>query len=95
MNSILDHTYILKSQNRLTDKHRKALSIIEQFGGHLLELIKEVLDLANIEAGNLELLLGNGNLSHLLQSVTDIMQTRARAEGLRFITVTADERRLR
>ncbi|MCP4406194.1 MAG: hypothetical protein GY807_00200 [Gammaproteobacteria bacterium] len=67
-------------------------------------MINEVLDLAKVEAGNLELYATDINLPDLLQEVVDIMQTRAKAKGLHFSSewlsniptmVIADERRIR
>jgi signal transduction histidine kinase len=55
LNSVLGYAQILKKQEDLSQKHRKALNIIEKSGEHLLGLINEVLDLAKIEAGTLEL----------------------------------------
>ncbi len=104
LNSILGYAQVLKNQDELPAKHRKALSIIEQSGEHLLRLINEILDLAKVEAGALELRAVDFNLPRLLQSVTDIMRARAQAKGLAFAnewfsdipaTVRADEHRLR
>jgi len=54
--------------NTLTEEQSGGLEIIKQSGLHLLELINEVLDLAKIESGNLEL-----NYSHV--SVKDACET--------------------
>ncbi len=80
------------------------MDIIEHSGEHLLGLINEVLDLAKVEAGTLELRPTNFHLPHLLENVSDIMRTRAQAKGLVFASewltalpemVRADERRIR
>ncbi len=104
LNAVLGYTQILKSQGRLVAKQKKALDIIEHSGEHLLGLINEVLDLAKVEAGTLELRPTNFHLLHLLENVADIMRTRAQAKGLVFVSewlselpvmVRSDERRLR
>jgi signal transduction histidine kinase len=104
LNAILGYIQILKNQGNLSAKQKKVLGTIEHSGEHLLELINEVLDLAKVEGGTLELRPSNFNLPRLLENVSDIMRTRARAKGLAFInewlsepptTVRADERRLR
>jgi CheY-like chemotaxis protein len=80
------------------------MDIIEHSGEHLLGLINEVLDLAKVEAGTLELRPTNFHLPRLLENVSDIMRTRAQAKGLAFssewltelpLMVRADERRIR
>jgi PAS domain S-box-containing protein len=104
LNSVLGYAQILKKQEDLSQKHRKALNIIEKSGKHLLGLINEILDLAKIEAGTLELEATKFNLPGLLEEVADIMGMRARNKDLSFTherqseiptLVRADERRLR
>ncbi len=104
LNAVLGYAQILKNQGSLSAKQKKALETIEHSGEHLLGLINEVLDLAKVEAGTLELQPSNFNLPRLLENVADVMRTRAQAKGLAFISewlselptmVRTDERRLR
>ena len=104
LNSVLGYAQILRSQDALSAKQQKALGIIEQAGEHLLGLINEVLDLAKVEAGTLELHPAPFRLPRLLQGVVDAIGTRAQQKGLAFShewvtqlpeVVRADERRLR
>ncbi len=104
LNSVLGYAQILRSQEGLSAKQRKALSIIEHSGEHLRGLIDEILDLAKIEAGTLEIQPANFHLPRLLHSVADSMRARTQDKGLAFMnewfseiptTVRADERRLR
>lgn len=57
LNSILGISEILLEQIRgpLNDYQQKSVQVIEASGGHLLELIKDILDLSKIAAGKLEL----------------------------------------
>ncbi len=57
LNAILGLTEGLLEQTRgpLNERQQSSLRIVEASGRHLLELINEVLDLARIEAGRLEL----------------------------------------
>lgn len=104
LNSVLGYAQILRQHGTLLPKQRKALSIIEQSGEHLLGLINEILDLAKIEAGTLELNPSKVSLPQLLQNVVDSMRARAQGKGLSFssewlseipYSIKADERRLR
>ncbi|MGH8563839.1 MAG: CHASE domain-containing protein [Gammaproteobacteria bacterium] len=104
LNSVLGYTQLLRSQGGLSEEQRKALRVIHGAGEHLLELIEDVLDMAKIEAGALELQLGELDLTELLDGVTEAMRTRAEAKGLTFTrvdlsdlskAVRADGRRLR
>ncbi len=104
LNSVLGYTQLLRSQGGLSEEQRKALHVIHGAGEHLLGLIEDVLDMAKIEAGTLELQLGELDLQELLGGVTEAMRTRAEAKGLTFTrvdlsdlskAVRADGRRLR
>jgi signal transduction histidine kinase len=87
MNSVLGYAQLLRSQVGLSEDQRKALNIIQASGEHLLGLIEDVLDMAKIEAGALELQLGELDLQELLGGVTEAMRTRAEAKGLTFTHV--------
>ena len=55
MNSVLGYAQLLRSQVGLSADQTKALNIIQASGEHLLGLIEDILDMAKIEAGTLEL----------------------------------------
>ncbi|MGF1460903.1 MAG: PAS domain S-box protein [Leptolyngbyaceae cyanobacterium] len=57
LNAILGMTESLKEQifGTVSDRQQKALNTIENSGTHLLELINDILDVAKIEAGQLEI----------------------------------------
>lgn len=104
LNSVLGYAQILRQQGGLLPNQDKALNIIEQSGEHLLGLINEILDLAKIEAGTLQLCPSDINLPRLLQNIVDSMGQRALDKGLTFTceglgelpgTFATDERRLR
>ena len=104
LNSILGYAQLLKMQSLDTRRQIKALDTIEQSGEHLLNLINEILDLSKIEAGQLQLQPEDFNLRQLLDSLSDIMQTRAECKGLQLKTmyqfnaslwINSDEQRLR
>ncbi|MGF1612879.1 MAG: ATP-binding protein [Gammaproteobacteria bacterium] len=104
LNSVLGYAQILKRQGALSEKQRKALDIIEHSGEHLLGLINEVLDLAKVEAGTLQLRSVSFHLPRLLEALGESMRARAESKALSFSqewitalpeTVRGDERRLR
>ncbi|MBN1877986.1 MAG: response regulator [Anaerolineae bacterium] len=103
LNGILGYAQILKRNTMLTEAHLHGLNVIEESGYHLLSLINDVLDLAKVEAGRIELDEVDFSLPHLIENVTDIIRVRAERKGVLF-TVTqehlpegvhGDERRLR
>jgi len=104
LNGILGHTQILRKSIDKEDPHRYAIDIIHASGEHLLTLIEDILDLARIESGKLELVPDDIPLPEFLQIVGSIIAIRARQKGLEFsstastrlpLHVVADGKRLR
>jgi signal transduction histidine kinase/CheY-like chemotaxis protein len=104
LNGILGYAQILQRDKTATPKQRDGSSIIYQCGSHLLMLINDVLDLAKVEAGKLELNANEFHLEKFLWNVRDICFVRAEQKTIEFnyqalnqlpIGVCADEKRLR
>src|SRR5437667_5033830 len=64
---------------------RAPLENIQTSGKHLLRLINNVLDLAKIEAGRMELALGDYSVHDIVRSVHSTLQPLAAEKGLEFI----------
>jgi signal transduction histidine kinase/CheY-like chemotaxis protein len=84
LNGILGYAQLLQRSPGLTEQQRDGLAIIERSGEHLLTLVNDLLDLAKIEAGRLELRDESIDPETLLQHVTDLIRVRADKAGLRF-----------
>jgi signal transduction histidine kinase/DNA-binding NarL/FixJ family response regulator len=84
LNGILGYAQLLRRAPQLTEQQRDGLTIIERSGEHLLTLVNDLLDLAKIEAGKLELRDESIDLDSLLQHVEDLIRVRADKAGLRF-----------
>ncbi|MET0377902.1 MAG: cache domain-containing protein [Spongiibacteraceae bacterium] len=84
LNGVLGYAQILMRDPKLTPDQHRHLSAIASCGQHLLTLINDVLDLAKIESGALEIQSGSCNLYQLLQTVSDIVRGKAEAKGLSF-----------
>jgi PAS domain S-box-containing protein len=104
LNSVLGYAQLLRREEELSQRQHKALNIIQQSGEYLLGLIEEILDMAKIEAGTLDIVAEDFDLHRLLDSIVEIMSSRAQSKGLAFrfaqssavpAVVCADERRLR
>ncbi|MEN8444888.1 MAG: ATP-binding protein, partial [Cyanobacteria bacterium J06555_13] len=104
LNGILGYAQILKRENNITPKQKKGLNIIHQSGEHLLMLINDVLDIAKIEARNLDIQPHVVHLPTLMMGIVEIIRIRAEQKGLVFRycpeddlpqTVVVDEKRLR
>ncbi|WP_437894746.1 AAA family ATPase [Sorangium sp. So ce124] len=104
LNAILGYAQILKRSRGLEGREAVGLNTIQQSGQHLLTLINDLLDLAKIEAGKLDLYPEPIHLSTFLTVVADIIRVRAEQKSLYFVfevtphlpqAVLADEKRLR
>jgi CheY-like chemotaxis protein len=69
----------------ISDSHRKTLDIINRSGEHLLNLINDVLDVARIEAGKVELAPSACDLGEMMRDITDMIHQRAEEKGLQLI----------
>lgn len=103
LNGILGYTQIMQQANNLND-HRQGITIINQCGSHLLNLIEDILDLSKIEARRLELYESDFHLPSFLLSVVEMSRIRAEQKNIEFeyicdselpSGICADEKRLR
>ena len=103
LNGILGYVQILSRTDLSTDQSQ-GLNVIGNCGSHLLSLINDVLDLAKVEAGKLDLNPKPCHLPALLQGVIEMTRVRAEQKELAFTGqvpddlpegVIIDEKRLR
>jgi signal transduction histidine kinase len=104
LNGILGYAQLLKRDERLGEQQLESVSVIERSGEHLLTLINDLLDLAKIEAGRLDLHTSLFDLPQLVKHVADIAAVRAAQADIEFsyktepglpMQVRGDERALR
>ena len=105
LNAILGYAQILRRDTQqLTKRQATGLATIQESGQHLLNLINDILDLARVEAGKLELYPIEINLSLFLRVVADIIRIKAEEKSLLFTyrvspdlpaSVKVDDKRLR
>jgi PAS domain S-box-containing protein len=104
LNGILGYAQILLNDRTVGENQIGALNVIRQSGEHLLTLINDILDLAKIEAGKLELHPVDTDLGEFLRMIVAMVRVRAEQKGLEFVTdiapdlpagIRVDERRLR
>ncbi len=84
LNGVLGYAQILKRDRNISENQRDTLDAIENCGQHLLELINDVLDIARIESGKLDLNIRPANMHQLVQRVVDVVKPRALEKGLEF-----------
>ena len=102
MNAIIGFSQMLEYDSEMTDDQQDSVHEILKAGRHLLDLINEVLDLAKIESGRIELSMEGVDLAALGEDCQQLIQPIADQAGigLRFdlppgIAVFADRVRLK
>ncbi|HET8710215.1 MAG TPA: ATP-binding protein, partial [Spongiibacteraceae bacterium] len=91
LNGVLGYAQILLRDSSTSSAQRHSLSAIESCGHHLLTLIDDVLDLAKIESGKIEIHEGACDLYDLLESVSNIVRERVDVKALSFeLDIAAD-----
>jgi PAS domain S-box-containing protein len=105
LNAILGMTEGLQEQifGTINERQLKALQTIESSGTHLLELINDILDVAKIESGQIELDYAPTAISHLCQSSLAFIKQQALRKNLQLQVqlprgvpdLQVDERRIR
>jgi PAS domain S-box-containing protein len=104
LNAILGFSNIIRKDPKLPEGQRRDIDIINRSGEHLLTLINDVLEMAKIEAGGLQLNNASFDLGGMVLDVIDLMQMRAKEKGLTLVIdqssqfpryIVGDESRLR
>lgn len=104
LNAVLGYAQILQGADNLTERQQEGLKTIKKSGEHLLTLINDILDLAKIEAGRLEIHHHDVYLPDFLRQIAAMMRIKAEQKGLSFVYdaesdlpagVVVDEKRLR
>ncbi len=84
MNAILGFAQMLKFNPKepLTEAQKKCVSYILKGGHHLLELINDILDLAKIEAGKVELFIEDISPTDVLDECLSLVRAAAEERGI-------------
>lgn len=104
LNGILGYAQILSSDRKLTKEQHEGIDVIYRCGEYLLTLINDILDLAKIEAGKIDLCLADFYFSEFIQGIIELFRMQAHQKGIHFsyespsvlpMKVCGDEKRLR
>lgn len=81
MNAILGFSQLLEMED-LNDLHLRYVKEIKNAGIHLLALIDEVLDLAKIEAGHIDMQLGSIEICSIIEECFNLIRTQANKQDI-------------
>ncbi|MDM8542931.1 cache domain-containing protein [Desulfococcaceae bacterium HSG9] len=82
LNAILGFSELMTRDPNLTPHQHENLATIGRSGEHLLALINDVLDMAKIESGGMELQLEEFDLHYMLLGVEEMIHVRAEKKNL-------------
>lgn len=91
LNGVLGYAQLLQRDAGLPSGSHEHLRAIESCGKHLLTLINDVLDLAKIESGNIDIVCRANDMNEIVSSVSDIVGHRAKSKGLEFVVVVGSD----
>lgn len=89
MNGVIGLAEVLL-QDDLTPRQREQAELIKESGESLLTIINDILDLSKLEAGRLELAMGECSPQDVVHAVLDLMRPHAEAKGLELRSKIAD-----
>ncbi len=84
MNAVLGCTQLLLDDQSFSTRQTELLQTIQRSGGHLLNLITDILDISKIEAGQVILNETVFSLPDLLEEIKAVFRLPAENKGLRF-----------
>lgn len=90
LNAILGFTQLLQHDKNLTDPQRERIRIISRSGEHLLSLINDILDIAKIEAGKMEVHSEVFDLHEFIEDLKDMFSLKCQAKALALYVDTLD-----
>lgn len=105
LNAIIGFSELLKDQSfgPLNDRQQEYTTYVVESGQHLLALINDILDLSKVEAGKMELQLGEFDLKAMLSNSLLMIKEQALTHGITLTmeledgvgSITADERKIK
>ncbi|MDM8547360.1 transporter substrate-binding domain-containing protein [Candidatus Venteria ishoeyi] len=84
LNAIMGFAQILAQSPRLGDSDKRQVNSIYRGGEYLLILINDILDLAKVEAGRIELFPTAINIQLFVQELVDMFRLRAKKKNINF-----------
>lgn len=82
LNAVLGYAQLLGMDERADPQVRENAGEIEKAGQHLLSLVNDVLDLARIESGRLDMSIGDVAIGDVLDECQRLIQPRAQEYGI-------------
>lgn len=102
LNAVLGFAQLLSMEEDLSEDVHNSAAEIEKAGRHLLALVNDILDLARIESGRVELSIEDVDPAEILRDCNKLLEPQAKARGISLdllptvpVTLRGDRMRLR
>ena len=82
LNSIIGFSEVLQNVDGLTDKQRRYAQNIQKSGRNLLDMINDILDLAKMEAGKMEVRLSEFRIDNVIHAQCDLVRKLAEDKNI-------------
>ena len=82
LNSIIGFSDVLQGIDSLDDKQKRYVKNIQRSGRALLEMINDILDLAKVESGKMDLRLSEFNIGQIVEAQCDMVRALAEEKNL-------------
>ena len=77
LNSVLGFSEVLQGADTLTDKQKRYVHNIQKAGRDLLDMINDILDVAKMEAGKMDVRLSEFKIEAIIQAQCDMVRTQS------------------
>ena len=91
LNSIIGFSDVLQGIDILNDKQRRYVQNIQQSGRLLLDMINDILDLAKMESGKMELRLSEFQVNAIVKAQCDLVRSLTEEKNIDLELVIADD----
>lgn len=86
MNGILGFAQLLKEPGLQSDELQEYISIIEQSGERMLNVINDLINISKIEAGQMDIIISRTNINEQLQYLYTFFKPEAKRKGIKLIS---------
>ena len=83
MNGILGFANFLKKPNLTGEQQQKYVSVIEDSGARMLNIINDIIDISKIEAGLMKLNIGESNINEQTEYIYTFFKPEVKAKGMK------------
>ncbi len=83
MNGILGFANFLKKPNLTGEQQQKYVSVIEDSGARMLNIINDIIDISKIEAGLMKLNMGESNINEQTEYIYTFFRPEVEAKGMK------------